>query len=135
MCGILSLQRYLFTDFVLSFVTALTVRYLTRRYIGEYRSNTGKPSHIHMYCCIRLVLETTMVCDNSYSLKPQLSVYSSGEARFTKINRIHSTGVCARHADVEHILKWCLLRHPIIYYFTMSRSNPNSLSIPTFNNT
>lgn len=49
---------------------------------------------------------------------------------FTKINRIHSTDVRARHTDVEHILKWNLLRHPIIYYFTMSRSNPISLSIP-----
>lgn len=28
--------------FILFLFSALTVRYLTRRYIGEYRSNTGK---------------------------------------------------------------------------------------------
>ena len=36
--------------YLISVFTALTVRYLTRRYIGEYRSNTGKSNFQFVIC-------------------------------------------------------------------------------------
>lgn len=113
--------------------SALTVRYLTRRYIGEYRSNTG------MYRKLKTVLTSALTayfldCSkntrpityfvhfhrvHSYNMKPLIGAFGQCS---TKINHTDSSDA-NRNVTVTCVIYWNgIYSLRIIYYFTMSRS-------------